>query len=314
VIEQPELVPQTFSPPLPQPSFVDRYSVSPFVFAFVSLLLIFILYQVVGGLLTLLFVGTKVTSDTVTMQRMFTMGGQFLFLLLPTLILARLLDRKYSHVFPWRMPHVGETIFAVMSLLFLQETLQIYLFFQDRIPLPDQISKFTEPARQMLEEMFRTLVSAQTVPELLFVILVVAVTPAIAEELLFRGLIQSSFERVSKPWRAAIWTGVIFGLFHFNPFSIVPLIALGIFFGFLRMRSKSMVIAMVVHFLNNVLAVFVTFLQMDDKMIIGATKGSDVNIPSILAQMVLFLMLFVVSFSSYLQLTKDVQSSVSAGS
>lgn len=306
--EQPEIVPQTFSPPLPQPSFVVRYSVSPFVFAFVSLLLIFILYQVVGGLLTLLFVGAKVTSDTVTMHRMFTMGGQFFFLLLPTLILARLLDRESSHVFPWRMPHVGETVFAVMSLLFLQETLQIYLFFQDRVPLPEQISKFTEPARQMLEEMFRTLVSAQSVPELLFVILVVAVTPAIAEELLFRGLIQSSLGRVLKPWRAAIWTGVIFGLFHFNPFSIVPLIALGIFFGFLRMRSKSMVIAMLVHFLNNALAVFVTFLQMDDKMIIGATKGSDVNIPSILAQMVLFLMLFVVSFSSYLQLTKDVQS------
>jgi membrane protease YdiL (CAAX protease family) len=138
---------------------------------------------------------------------------------------------------------------------------------------------------------------------------VVGVTPAIVEELLFRGLIQSSFERKMRPVRAAVWTGVIFGLFHFNPFALVPLVILGIFFGILRMRSKSMVLAMTVHFLNNSLAVIVSFFRMDDKMLIGATKGEDINMPLILAQVFLFSMLFVVTFSSYLRLTNDLHSS-----
>lgn len=306
--DQTELTPHPSSPPPLPLSFVDRYSVSPVVFALVCLLAIFFLYQVVGGFLTLLFVGTKVTSDTVMMHRLFTMGGQLLFLLLPTVFFARLLDRRSSRVFPWRVPHTGETIFAVLSLLFLQEVLQIYLFFQDRVPLPQDLRKIIEPARQMIEEMFRTLVTSHNVPEFLFVVLVVCVTPAITEELLFRGLVQSSLERASKPLRAAVWTGLIFGLFHFNPFSIVPLVILGCFFGFLRLRSKSMIIAMTVHFLNNAIAVIVAFFQMDDKMIIGATRGTDVNLPSILAQLFLFLMLFVVSFSSYLQLTSDLQT------
>jgi uncharacterized protein len=308
VTELPEhTAPGAIVAPVPQ-SFVERYRISPIVFACVSLVVVFFFYQIVGGLLTLLFVGTKVTTDTVTMHRLFTMGGQILFLLVPALILARLLDTKLSNVFPWRRPHLGETVFAVLSLLFLQEAMQIYLFFQDRIPLPREIEKYTAPARQMLEEMFRILVSAKDVPELLFVVLVVAVTPAIVEELLFRGLIQNSFERKLVPLRAALWTGIIFGLFHFNPFQIVPLIILGCFFGVLRMRSRSMIIAMTVHFLNNAIAVVVTYFQMDDKMVIGATKGADINTASMLAQMVLFVMLFVVSFSSYLRLTTDVAS------
>ena len=295
----------TSLPPI-QLSFVERYRISPIVFACVSLVVVFFFYQIVGGLLTYLFVGAKVTAQTVTMHRIFTMGGQILFLLLPALILARLLDTKLSRVFPWRKPHAGETIFAVLSLLFLQEAMQIYLFFQDRIPLPRVIEKYVGPARQMFEEMFRILVSAKNIPELFFVVLVVAFTPAIVEELLFRGLIQNCFERRLVPLRAAIWTGVIFGLFHFNPFQIVPLIILGCFFGILRMRSRSMIIAMTVHFLNNALAVVVTYFQVDDKMVIGATKGIDINTSSLLAQMFLFVMLFVVTFSSYLRLTNDI--------
>ena len=311
--EAPQTTIPSVAPPSVHLSFVERYRISPIVFACVSLLAVFFFYQIVGGFLTLFFVGTKVTADTVTMHRIFTMGGQILFLLCPALILARLLDTKISRVFPWRKPNVGETIFAVLSLLFLQEAMQIYMFFQDRIPLPREIEKYVAPARQMLEEMFRILVSAKDIPELLFVVLVVAITPAIVEELLFRGLIQNCFERRLVPLRAAIWTGVIFGLFHFNPFQIVPLIILGCFFGILRMRSRSMIIAMTVHFLNNALAVVVTYFQMDDKMVIGATKGNDINTASLLAQMILFLMLFVVSFSSYLRLTSDIQTNESHG-
>ncbi|HTY37557.1 MAG TPA: CPBP family intramembrane glutamic endopeptidase, partial [Bacteroidota bacterium] len=105
----------------------------------------------------------------------------------------------------------------------------------------------------------------------------------------------------------AIWTGVIFGLFHFNPFALVPLVVLGCFFGILRMRSRSMVIAMTLHFLNNGLAVIVSYFNMDDKMVLGATKGEGINPAAIVAQLFLFSMLFVVSFSSYLRATAEVR-------
>ena len=189
---QTENTPQPLVPSSPLLPFVERYGIPPVVFAILCLLIVFVLYQVIGGFLTLLFVGGKVTAENVMMHRVFTMCGQVLFILIPTLVFARLLDHRFSSVFPWRVPQTGETIFAVLSLLFLQQVLQIVLFFQDRIPLPENLREIVEPARKMIEEMFRTLVSANGLPELLFVLLVVSITPAIVEELLFGGLVQSS--------------------------------------------------------------------------------------------------------------------------
>jgi membrane protease YdiL (CAAX protease family) len=143
------------------------------------------------------------------------------------------------------------------------------------------------------------------VPELLFVVLVVAVTPAIVEEFLFRGLVQGCFARSTSPGRAAIWAGLIFGVFHFNPFSVVPLIALGIFFGMLRYRSQSMILAMTIHFLNNGLAVVVTHFNIDDKLVAGADKGVEANLLMLLTQLVLGLTLFGLTFSWYWRLTKE---------
>lgn len=290
------------------PSLMERYNVHPVVFALIVLLCIFMTYQVLGGLLTLLLVGGTVTAENVTLHRIFTMVGQILFILLPTIVFSRLFDLRFSRIFPWRTPHAGETLLAVLSLLFLQEILQIYLFFQDRIPLPEELSKIIEPAKHMIEEMFRILVSAQNLPELLFVVLVVSVTPAIIEELLFRGLIQSSFERTVSSTKAAVWAGVIFGVFHFNPFAIVPLIILGIFFGILRMRSQSIVLAMTVHFVNNLLAVIVTYFNVDDELVVEATKGADANVVFVLTQLVFFLLLFGVAFSTYLRFTARIRT------
>lgn len=303
--EQPGSVsPQPETLPVQQ-SFAERYRISPVLFALVVLLLVFVSYQVVGGLLTLLFVGSRVTSENVMLHRIFTMAGQILFIFIPTLVFARLFDLRFSRIFPWRMPRGGETIFAVLSLFFLQEVLQIYLLFQDRIPFPDELNKIIEPAKQMIEEMFRTLVSSRGVPELLFVVLVVAVTPAIVEEFLFRGLVQGCFARSTSPGRAAFWAGLIFGVFHFNPFSVVPLIALGVFFGMLRYRSQSMILAMTIHFLNNGLAVVVTHFNIDEKLVAGAEKGVEANLLMLLTQLVLGLVLFGLTFTWYWRLTKE---------
>jgi membrane protease YdiL (CAAX protease family) len=304
---QTELIPGGPSSADHDASFVEQYNVSPIVFALICLFVIFVLYQLVGGTLTFLLIGTKVTTENVMQHRSLTIIGQSLFILLPTLVFARLLDRKFGRVFPWRMPRVGETVFASLGLIFLQEIFQIYLFFQDRIPLPESLQDIIAPLKEMIEEMFKTLVSAQTLPELLFVVLVVAIAPAVIEELLFRGLIQSSFERSMAPARSALITGIIFGLFHFNPFAVVPLMALGWYFGYLRMRSKSLVLAMTVHFLNNALAVVVAYFRMDDQLVIGASEGPDLNVPAIVVQFFLFIALFAMSFTSYMRVTAGLQ-------
>ncbi|MBI3585917.1 MAG: CPBP family intramembrane metalloprotease [Ignavibacteriales bacterium] len=286
-------------------SFVERHNINPILFSFICLFIIFVLYQIIGGTITFLVVGSKVTPENVSSHRILTLVGQSLFILVPTILFARLLSKQSSSVFPWRMPNVGETFFATLSLVFLQAIAQIYLFFQDHIPLPRELSKVIDPIKEQLEEMFRTLVVAKSMPELALVLLVVAIAPAIIEELLFRGLIQSSFGRVMTPLRAAVFTGIIFGAFHFNPFAVVPLVGLGVYFGFLRMRSKSIIISMTAHLVNNGIAVIVAYFKIDeDALFVAAGKGEQ-NVPALLSQLSLFILLFGLSFYSYLRATTD---------
>ncbi|MEX2117378.1 MAG: CPBP family intramembrane glutamic endopeptidase [Bacteroidota bacterium] len=300
----------TFPPTAPsagQPeeqSFVERHHIHPIVFAVVSLFIVFVLYQLVAGTLTFLIVGGgTVTRENVTEIRLLTMVGQLVCILLPTLFLARLLSRKMSTVFGWRIPSVAETVYALLGLFFLQQIFQIYLFFQDLIPLPEVLRNVLDPFKKMIEDMFRELVQAESLPELFFVVLVVAFVPAIVEELLFRGLIQKSLEKVLPGIQAAVLAGTIFGLYHFNPFAVIPLVGLGCYFGLLRYRSESVIIAMTAHFLNNALAAIAVYFSMESEMIVGAKETAERNIGAVLLQLLLYVSLFLLTFFAYLRST-----------
>lgn len=93
----------------------------------------------------------------------------------------------------------------------------------------------------------------------LAVLLTFAVLMApVLEELIFRGLIQSTFHKISTPFRSVIFTSLVFLLLHGNYFSNIKALAqvlvLGLCFGFWRERTQSLVPSMAAHLLNNVMA------------------------------------------------------------
>ena len=64
---------------------------------------------------------------------------------------------------------------------------------------------------------------------LLFAISMLALTPAICEEVLFRGYIQRQAERSLGAWGGILFSGIIFGFYHLRLTQAVPLSLLGIF-------------------------------------------------------------------------------------
>ncbi len=285
-------------------SFVERRNIHPILFAFLSLVVVFVLYQVGGGVITFLLLnGTKINPENVYLLRLFTMLGQIFLIFVPTLILARLLSTRWKAVFPLRTPSWRESIAAVIGLLSLQRVFEVYIYFQDNIPIPDALRKLIDPIRQMLDEMVKELLQSNSIFEFLFVITVVAFVPAIVEEFLFRGLVQNSFNRSMKPLTAAIFTGIIFGLFHLNPFEAVPLIGIGCFLSFLRYRSVSLILPIFLHFLNNFLAVIAETFKMGDEKIMMAPTTDRPGILILLAQLFIFGGLFVASLRFYIQST-----------
>lgn len=87
-------------------------------------------------------------------------------------------------------------------------------------------------------------------------VLSICVVPGIFEEIFFRGLVQGTLDLSMSPRDAMIVQAVIFAIAHVNFIGFFTyLVFMGLYLGWLRNRSGSLVPGMLVHFAHNLLAV-----------------------------------------------------------
>jgi membrane protease YdiL (CAAX protease family) len=93
-------------------------------------------------------------------------------------------------------------------------------------------------------------------------IIVMAILPAVGEELLFRGV----FQRLLAEWTRSIHWGIVlaallFSLFHFEFYGFLPRFLLGVFFGYLFAWTSSIWVPILAHFTNNFIIVGYSFYR-----------------------------------------------------
>lgn len=86
-------------------------------------------------------------------------------------------------------------------------------------------------------------------------VILICLQPAIFEELAFRGIIQGSLGRVLGDREALIVSALMFGILHLSIPSLPHLLVLGLILGWLRLRTKSLLPGMVLHFTHNFLVI-----------------------------------------------------------
>ena len=176
--------------------------------------------------------------------------SQVFFMLVPvSLLVRRWHTSEVRHYLRLRRVPSAEIVLAVLAtLLFLPASAWTSEQFVRWVGIPRKLIAIEEH-----------LFSAGTIPEYLWLVLVVAITPAVCEEILFRGYAQRTLER-RIGWKAIPVIGVFFGLYHMQPLGLLQLSALGFLFGFLFYRSRSLLPAMAAHFTNNVVLVTLLYL------------------------------------------------------
>ena len=93
---------------------------------------------------------------------------------------------------------------------------------------------------------------------LLILIPVAAIFPAICEEAIMRGAILSSFRSLKKDWLIVLIVGVTFGIFHLSPLRFLNTAILGMLLSYLMVKRNNILLPMLLHFLNNLIAVAVS--------------------------------------------------------
>jgi uncharacterized protein len=239
------------------------------LFGFVVLLVVFGTYQFIGGIIQFLLLGTDVTTENVQAVRLATVIAQIFLLVLPAVALLYWQGWKAGPVLRLKRPTLRDALVVVISIVALQFVLQGFLYFQNFIwteyLIPKSVQPFFDKFQQLIDGMYKELLMMRSPSEFVFVLFVGAVVPAVCEELLFRGVVQYSFERGMKTRWAFLLTAMLFSFFHMNPMNLLVLFFIGFYLSFLVWSSKSLYLAMIAHFTNNALSVLLLyFYEKDD--------------------------------------------------
>jgi len=85
----------------------------------------------------------------------------------------------------------------------------------------------------------------------LALVFMICVTPAICEEIAFRGYIQTYFARDFSDNKAILISSVLFSVMHFSVLSAPYLLVAGVLFGWVRTKTGSLYPSMFIHFAHN---------------------------------------------------------------
>ena len=154
-------------------------------------------------------------------------------------------------------------LYGIIALLAIQPIVGVVNEWNQAISLPEFLAPLeawmreAENTAAQLQERF---LSGTSYLDLLINIVVMAITPAICEELLFRGVIQNQLAKWFKNVHVAVWVAaIIFSAIHFQFYGFFPRMILGAALGYLLVYGKSLWLPIVAHCLNNFMAVVVAW-------------------------------------------------------
>jgi membrane protease YdiL (CAAX protease family) len=113
--------------------------------------------------------------------------------------------------------------------------------------------KTMEDAAEAMVEKF---MKVQSISGLVFNLFMIAVLPALGEELMFRGVIQRIFTNWTRNYHWGIWiSAFLFSAMHMQFYGFLPRMVLGGMFGYLLVWTGTMWVPILAHFANNTIGV-----------------------------------------------------------
>ncbi len=177
----------------------------------------------------------------------------------------------------------------------------IFIEWNQNVVLPEFLREFESIARSkedQLAEVTEFLTSFNSKGQLGIALFVIAVLPAVGEELLFRGVLQPTLHRMTENPHVAIWlTGLIFGAIHMQFYGTVPRALLGVVFGYMFYYSGNLLYPMIGHFINNGLSILLVY--MANNQIIEQDLEEVESVP--FYQQLIFLVLFIFAMMAFIR-------------
>lgn len=184
-------------------------------------------------------------------------------IIVPAIYLTRE-QRSVTEFFERRGLELIPVLITAFVVIIFMAVNSVFIEWNAGINFPDFAKDFENWARgreDTATELTEFLTKFGSTGELILALFIIAVLPAIGEELVFRGLIQNEIYRGTKNIHVAIWiSAIMFSAIHFQFFGFVPRLLLGALFGYIYYWSGNLTLAILAHFVNNAVSVMALYL------------------------------------------------------
>ncbi|HEY5511579.1 MAG TPA: CPBP family intramembrane glutamic endopeptidase [Prolixibacteraceae bacterium] len=204
-------------------------------------------------------------SSNIPLLKFFQVLQTLGMFILPPLVMAIFLDDKPVQFLRLDIKPSWMMI-GIVSLIILAggPVIEWVSLVNQHLVLPSWMSSIEEWMRNsenQANKITEAFLTTKSIGGLVGNIFIVAVLPAIGEELLFRGLIQKLIKNMTGNSHWAIWiTAALFSALHLQFFGFLPRMLLGALFGYLLEWTGTLWLPIIAHFINNAAGVIIFYV------------------------------------------------------
>lgn len=223
-----------------------------------------------------------------------------LIFIAPPLILYAVTRNQPMRQLGFRKPNTAWMLLIGVALMFISLPLtNILTTWNEKMNFGEAFESLEAMLKQLEEtagDLTEQMLQVDSIGGLLFNLMVIALIPAIGEELTFRGVLQQALTRRCNVHVAVFLSAFIFSFIHFQFYGFLPRMFLGLLLGYLFYYSGSIWTSILMHFVNNGAAVVVAYLDYKGLVEVDVDHfGATSNVWLIAASLIVTVGLIVLS-------------------
>jgi membrane protease YdiL (CAAX protease family) len=211
-------------------------------------------------------ISKDVGEDSSRFLRFLLISQDISYLLIPGIIILILMKPvpKVS-LSDLKLPHINKIALVIVMAFCIFPITSFAGQLSSEMQLPGWLSGLEGWMREKEDSANRIvdiLLIRSTLKTLLFNLLMIAVLPAIGEEMIFRGVFQKILCKLLKSGHLAVWVmAFLFSAVHLQFYGFLPRFILGLVFGYLFLWSDTLWLPVILHFLNNAVSVIAVYMN-----------------------------------------------------
>jgi|AntRauTorckE6833_2_1112554.scaffolds.fasta_scaffold02174_4 membrane protease YdiL (CAAX protease family) len=245
--------------------------------------------------------GAQLSERQLSLMLYFQFISQIGIFVLPPLFFGYLLKKNVKYFFHFdKMPRQRSLLYVFLIAFTILPVINILAHWNQQMQLPEifqHLQQWMEAREEVARELTRLFLERTSYGALAANLLLIAVIPAIGEELFFRGVLQKVFtDWFSNAHAGIIITSVLFSALHMQFFGFLPRFVLGVLFGYYFYWSRSLWLPIFAHFINNGAAVVVAFLAARGSADVDYEEFGSYNQESTLVAIYFLLSMLLIFF------------------